>query len=144
MLIPGPGSPTGSSPDFSSGPIIPNAIFPLTGDGNQPNGTYTNGTFNDDLGILVVPAIDQVPGFAGLDGHSHIPIFFADNFDFASRPIPGDYEYRISLLDNAGNGYQITASFQIVPEPPGWLIMATACLILAMLILRRRQAVTAA
>lgn len=140
MLIPGPGAPTGSSPDFASGPIIPNGIFPLTGDGNFPNGTFTNGTFNDPLGVLTVPAIDQVPGFTGLDGHSHIPVFFADNFDFASQPIPGDYEYRISLFDNAGNGYQIVASFQVVPEPAGWSIMVVGCVALGGLILTHRQA----
>jgi len=134
MVVPGPGSPTGSSPDFASGPIIANAIFPLTIHAN----TFTNGTFNDILGQFQVPAIDQVPGFEGLEGHSHIPFFFADNFDFASRPITGDYEYRISLLDAARSGYEIVASFQIVPEPSSWLLVVTGGgLALGALMLRR-------
>ena len=139
MLVPGSGSPTGSSPDFASGPIIPNAIFPLTIDGN----TFTNGIFNDILGQFQVPAIDQVPGFEGLEGHSHIPFFFGDNFDFAARPVPGSYEYQISLLDAAGNGYQIVAPFQVVSEPSSWVMMVSGCLALGGLALRRRRVAAA-
>ncbi len=134
MLVPGPGSSTGSSPDFASGPIIPNALFPLTIDGE----TFTNGTLNDSLGQFQVPAIDQVPGFSDLEGHSHIPFFFADNFELAMQPVTGDYEYRISLLDAAGNGYQIVAPFQVVPEPSSLAMMVGAYLVLGGLALRRR------
>lgn len=122
MIVPGQGSPTGSSPDFTSGPIIPNTIFPLSFNG----GTYTNGQLNDGLGAFQVPAIDQVPEFAGkgLEGHSHIPLFFADNFDFSTQPvITGNYEYRISVLDANGNGYDIVAAFSVVPEPSTWAMM---------------------
>jgi hypothetical protein len=135
MLVPGANSPTGSSPDFPSGPIIPNVNFPLTIDG----GTYTNGVLNDALGQFQVPAIDQVPGFAGLDGHSHIPFFFADNFDFASNPVAGEYEYRISLLDAADNGYQIVASFQVVPEPASLVLMAIGLPAIWLFAQRRRE-----
>jgi hypothetical protein len=122
MVVPGPGSTTGSSPDFTSDPIIPNAILPLTATFN----TFTNGALNDNTGATVVPAVDQigVPTFAGLEGYSHIPFFFVDNFDFASQKIAGDYEYRIALLDAAGNGYDIVAPFQVtVPEPSTWMMM---------------------
>lgn len=120
MLVPGAGSALGSSPDFASGQVLANALFPLTITGD----TYTNGTVNAVLGAFQVPAMDQVAGFAGLAGHSHIPFFFADNFDFASRPVTGDYDYRISLLDATGNGYQISAAFQLqpVPEPATWAL----------------------
>ena len=139
MLVPGPGSPTGSSPDFASGPIIPNAIFPLTIDGS----TFTNGTLNDVLSQFQVPAIDQIPGFEGLEGHSHIPFFFADNFDFAARPVTGNYEYRISLLDTAGNGYQIVAPFEVVSEPSSWVIIVSGCLALGGLAVHRQRVATA-
>jgi hypothetical protein len=122
MVVPGPGSATGSSPDFTSGPIIPNAILPLTATFD----TFTNGASNDSSGASVVPAVDQigVPAFAGLEGYSHIPFFFADNFDFASQKIAGGYEYRIALLDANGNGYDIVAPFQVtVPEPSTWMMM---------------------
>ena len=114
MLLPGTGSPTGSSPDFASGPILANAAFPLTISGV----TSTDGTLNNDaLAEFAVPAINLVPGFEGLDGYSHIPFFFADNFDFASRPVTGGYEYRVSILDGSGNGYNIVAGFDVVPVP---------------------------
>lgn len=136
MLVPSPGAPTGSSPDFASGPIIPNAIFPLTVNGS----TVTNGTVNDVLGQFQVPAIDQVPGFEGLDGHSHIPFFFVDNFDFASRPVTGAYEYQLSIIDAAGNGYELTAPFQIqaVPEPPTWMLTGIGSIAVIGLALCRR------
>ena len=125
MYIPTSNAATGSSPDFTSGPILPNATLPLTVDGS----TYTNGTINDVLGQFQIPPINAVPGFEALDGHSHIPFFFVDNFDFAMSPIVGDYEYRISITDTAGNGYNIDASFD-VPEPPTWSLIAGALLML--------------
>lgn len=137
MLVPGSGSPTGSSPDFASGPILANAMFPLSVEGS----TFTNGTLNDALGAFQVPAINLVPGFESLDGHSHIPLFFADNFDFASSPVTGSYEYRISLLDVAGNGFQIVASFKItpVPEPATWMLASLGGLMLGASARRRRR-----
>lgn len=124
MLVPGSGSTVGSSPDFASGPILPNALFPLTLDAR----TFTDEAQNDILGQLQIPAIDQVPGFQGLAGHSHVPIFLVDNFDFADRPVAGSYEYRISILDAGGNGYLLTAPFQVqaVPEPPAWTVFGLA------------------
>jgi len=136
MITAGPGSPIGSSPDFASGPIIPNTIFPISIHAQ----TFTNGAFNDDSGILSVQAI------AGVEGQSHFPYFLFDNFDFTKPElsIPGDYEYRISVLDAQGNGYQIVVPFQIVPgrvvpEPSSWMMLATACLILVGLTYYRRQ-----
>jgi hypothetical protein len=122
MIVPGPGSPTGSSPDFTSGPIIPNAIFPLM----FAAGTFTNGTFNDiSASPFQVPAVDQIDErFVGLDGYSHVPFFLGDNFDFATQEfITGNYEYRISLLDAAGDGYQIVVPFSVVPEPSTWVML---------------------
>ena len=137
MLVPGAGSPAGSSPDFASGPILANAMFPLSISG----GTYTNGTLNDPLGDFQVPAINEVPGFEGLDGHSHIPFFFADNFDFASQPVTGSYEYRISILDVSGNGYQIVAGFDVVPvpEPSTWLLTIMGGLVVGAVAHRRQR-----
>ena len=122
MLLPGAGSVTGSSPDFASGPILPLSLFPLSLSG----GTYTNGTLNDALADFQVPALSDVAGFAGIGGHSHIPFFFVDNFDFASSPVTGNYEYRLSILDASGNGYQVVAGFEVVPEPASWLLVLSA------------------
>lgn len=134
MLTGGQGTPLGSSPDFVSGPILPNAIFPLSIVG----GTYTNGVFNDDFANLQLPAINKVSGFEGLAGHSHIPLFFADNFDFAANPVAGHYEYRMSLRDANGTGYDVTAAFEITPEPSAWIMMSLGGLTLACLSRRGR------
>lgn len=115
MLVAGGASPTGSSPDFASGPVIPNSAFPLTIDG----ATFVDGMLDDVLTQF------QLPATAGVDGQSHIPFFFIDNMDFATLPIVGSYEYRISVLDAGGNGYEIVAPFQVVPEPPFGMLLAT-------------------
>ncbi|WP_337173592.1 PEP-CTERM sorting domain-containing protein [Paludisphaera sp.] len=129
MVVPGPNSPTGSSPDFASGPILPNAIFPLSVDGD----TFTDGSINNDfLAAFNVPALGQLPGGAGLDGYSHIPFFFADNFDFVTRRVTGGYEYRVTVLDAAGNGYQINASFQVVPEPSSVVMLGGGSALVAL------------
>ena len=55
MLLPSTGSPAGSSPDFASGPILANAVFPLTISGV----TFTNGTLNDPLAAEFAGACHQ-------------------------------------------------------------------------------------
>jgi hypothetical protein len=50
-----------------------------------------------------------------VDGHSHFPIFFADNSSFGSGgPISGHYEYRVTMTDTAGNGWSITVAFTVL------------------------------
>lgn len=139
MLVPASGSPNGSSPDFASGPIVPNSIFPLKVTG----GTFTNGVSNDALADFEVPPLDLAIGFPGLDGHSHIPFIFGDNFDFSILPvIAGDYEYRIGIRDNAANGYDIVAQFQVlaVPEPRSWMLLVIGGLAVGGLSQGRRRA----
>jgi hypothetical protein len=137
MLVPGAGSPIGPSPDFASGPTLPDPPFPLMIDGR----TLTNGTVNDVLAQpFTVPALDTITGFAGLN-HSHIPLFFGDNIDFATRLVTGSYEYQISILDVNGNGYLVTAPFELqaVPEPPTWIMTGVGSLAIVGLALRRRR-----
>jgi hypothetical protein len=110
MNIPTPGV-TGSSPDFASGKIIPNSLFPTHDQGQ----TYRNGKlFNPNLGSFDVPPLDASIGF-NVDGHSHIPIFYAENADFGppGTKMNGAYELRISILDVNGNGYNIQADFTV-------------------------------
>jgi hypothetical protein len=124
MLVPAEGAPTGSSPDFASGPIIANSIFPMefTAD------TFTDGARNDRTSSFELTAL------AGFEGHSHIPLFNISSFDFASRPVTGAYEYRLSLLDVSGNGYRIVAPFAVVavPEPATWALLGVGALLLAL------------
>jgi hypothetical protein len=48
-------------------------------------------------------------------------------------------EYRISLLDAGGNGYQITASFNVVPEPSSVVMLGIGFLRLVEYGWRRRR-----
>jgi hypothetical protein len=105
-MLPDPGT-TGSSHDFSSGPIIPRSLFPIHLEGV----TYQNDAVFD-------PALyttDLQPTDTTTDGPSHFAIFIADNTDFGpsgANPV-GSYEYRITLTDLQGNGWSIVARFWV-------------------------------
>ena len=62
-----------------------------------------------------VPALDDVDPPFLVDGHSHFPVFIADNADFgpSGTPLPGSYTYDLIMLDNSGSGWSIVVSFVI-------------------------------
>jgi hypothetical protein len=105
-------APRGSSPDFDLGPIIPNSLFPIDVTGfSQRFGE----PFNPLLADFSVPPLDASlnPPF-DVDGHSHFPIFLADNIDFGPPDTPsGAYEWTIRMLDQTGNGWEITVRFVV-------------------------------
>jgi hypothetical protein len=114
MVVPrSPGSaPKGSSPDFDFGPIIPNTLFPIDVTGFSER-------FGEPFSVLTdfsVPALDASldPPF-DVDGHSHFPVFIADNIDFGPAGVDpaGRYEWTIRMLDQTGNGWEITVRFVI-------------------------------
>jgi hypothetical protein len=112
MNVPAPGA-VGSSPDFVSGPIIPNSLFPISVFAENVH----NGRLFSVVAAFDVPAMDAiVPPFA-VDGHSHFPIFIADNADFgpAGANLRGSYHFRISMVDQFGNGWRIVAHFAVAP-----------------------------
>lgn len=114
MNVPAPGA-TGSSPDFASGAIIPNNLFPIHVEGvSSRNGR----PFDPNLSIFDVPALDQNldPPFT-IDGHSHFPVFIADNADFGPPGIRliGSYRYRITMMDTTGSGWRINVHFAVAP-----------------------------
>jgi hypothetical protein len=115
MVIPTPNTKNvGSSPDYTSGRIIPNSLFPI----NVVGVTDRNGALsNANLASIGVPALNSSafnPPF-NVDGSSHFPIFIADNADFqvTPEPLPGIYSYSLQMRDSLGNGWNITASFAI-------------------------------
>ncbi len=110
MNVPRPGT-KGSSPDFSRGRIIPNELFPIAVTGFS---TLRGETFSV-LTDFQIPALDATdPPFA-VDGHSHIPVFIADNVDFGSGVDPvGRYSWHLRLVDQTGAGWQIVATFSVV------------------------------
>jgi hypothetical protein len=113
MVVPSPRTTNvGSSPDYSSGPIIPNSLFPITANGV----TYRNGqTYDPYLASISVPAMNDPawnPPF-NVDGFSHFPIFVADNSDFGPPGVklPGLYGYKLTMRDALGNGWNLSATF---------------------------------
>lgn len=112
MTVPWPGT-VGSSPDFTSGPIIPNTLFPIHVAGQA----FRNNQAWDPylLAFDVPPLTDQLSCPFSVDGHSHFPIFLADNTSFGSGPPTGHYEYRVTMTDTTGNGWSITVRFKVRP-----------------------------
>jgi hypothetical protein len=108
LLIPDPGE-TGSSRDFASGPIIPNRVFPINDDTDVVrNGVVVDGEFDG--------AFPRTGGFAG---KSHDWALYCDDAKFfpPGTELPGSYEWRSSLRDAQGNGWNIVAPFQVVLLP---------------------------
>jgi hypothetical protein len=134
MVVPAAGSPTGSSPDFASGAIIPNSLFPIQVDAETRRG----GMLFSAPFPFQVPALDAiVPPFA-VEGHSHFPIFLADTFAAALDPaagLLGSFELSATLTDQTGEGWQIVAAFQVVPEPGTIMLLGGG---FALLLLSRR------
>ncbi len=114
MNVPAPGE-AGASPDAAHGRVIPNRLFPIHVVGTD----YHNGRKFSLLADFEVPPLDASldARFAGMDGHSHFPIFIADNADFgpSGAPLAGIYRYVITMLDTTGQGWLVHASFAIVP-----------------------------
>ena len=76
--------------------------------------------FGEPFSVLAdfsVPPLDDIAGHPSfdVDGHSHFPIFIADNIDFALTPVDpaGRYEWTLRMLDQTGNGWKITVRFVI-------------------------------
>jgi hypothetical protein len=112
MVVPAPGA-VGSSPDFVSGPIISNTVFPITvvGVADRNGADFDPALTNFEVPPLTT-AID--PAF-DVDGHSHFPIFVVTSQDFGPPAIdlPGRYEYRLTMTDAAGAGWTLRAHFVI-------------------------------
>ena len=114
MNVPVPGE-IGTSPDFAAGPVIPNRLFPIHVSGTDVH----NGRKFSLLADFEVPPLDAAIGarYADMDGHSHFPLFIADNADFGppGTPLAGIYSYVITMMDTSAQGWFVHAQFVIVP-----------------------------
>lgn len=131
MLVPGPESTSGSSPDYTRGPIVPNALLPLS----SVASTFRNGA------LFSQPSEFDVQPLIGVDGFSHSPDFYVDNLDFALSPqtvAAGSYKYEIILRDAGGSGWDVTVPFIVeapeqVPEPGGLVFLGIGLAVLIVL-----------
>ena len=110
-LVPSAGAPIGSSFDFASGPIIPNALFPIAVDGDL----FRNGELYDAF------FDSSYAGYLGMtppilkDGPSHLPWFFGENSGFGPPDVPatGKYEFKLKITDNTGAGWLVQMPFKV-------------------------------
>jgi len=111
MNVPRRGS-RGSSPDFTRGPIISNELFPIAVTGFST----LRGSLFSTLAEFEIPKLDGEldPPF-DVDGHSHFPIFIADNADFGAAGVDpvGRFTWHLTLVDQHGDGWQIQARFVV-------------------------------
>jgi hypothetical protein len=110
-LVPSAGAPTGSSFDFTSGPIIPNAVFPLSVDGDLfRDGQLYDPNFDSSYGgyLAMDPPIL-------VDGASHLPWFFGGNSAFGPPGVPaaGKYAFKLKVTDATGAGWDLEIPFSI-------------------------------
>jgi hypothetical protein len=107
-LVPDPGI-IGSSRDFASGPVIPNSLFPIA----ESVDTWKSGTliFDNEDEVLGLRPTDQP-----YEGVSH-RVRGLSYWNRGANSL-GDWEFRWSLRDSQGNGWDIVAPFQIVAELP--------------------------
>ena len=113
MTVPAPGT-VGSSPDFDSGRIIANSLFPI----HVAGASLGNGqVFNQWLASFDVPALNQIDPPFLVDGSSHFPVYIADNGDFGppGTNLRGIYLFRLEITDATGNGWHVTARFVVGP-----------------------------
>jgi hypothetical protein len=114
MLVPADNAPAGSSPDFANGPIIPNSICPIHVSLDDYMDRRLVGV--NDLSFDV-PSLNAIPTPYNVDGHSHIPLFFASfgYFEPGQTP-PASFAKMFHLRDVNGNGWDVTFRFRIVPS----------------------------
>jgi hypothetical protein len=111
MTVPYHGD-TGSAVDFGSGPIISNRTFPIT----VTAVTYHNHqVFNPYLAFVVIPPTTEMDPAFNVDGHSHFPMWIADNADFGppGEKLRGSFRYAIEMIDSTGSGWNIDVDFTL-------------------------------
>jgi len=99
-VVPGKGAPSGSSFDFDSGPILPNARFPI-----HVLGSLLREGAPLELFDSYYLGYDQFMPAIAKDGPSHLFVLVADNSSFVPGvPAAGHYELHIQAVDETGDG----------------------------------------
>jgi hypothetical protein len=112
MWLPDPGV-IGSSRDFASGPVIPNSLFPFT----SKSDIFLGGVKVETLQDQLVNIRNGDVGFTGASHRAPSQVVWHPWADDPNAGPLGNYEIRWQLRDIQGNGWNIVAAFQVVPEP---------------------------
>jgi hypothetical protein len=110
-IIPSAGAAVGSSVDFASGPIIPNALFPIAVDGDMlREGVMYDADFDSSYPVYpgMTPPIVK-------DGPSHLVWFFGENSSFGpeNTPATGNFEFNLNITDSTGAGWNVKVPFTV-------------------------------
>lgn len=105
MVVPSAGAPTGSSPDFEQGPIIPHTIGPIHADVELYIHGASTPVYADNFDVV---ALDTIVPPIYVDGHSHFPIF-----TWVAYEQPGHHFWKLTLIDQAGDGWEVKQRFVV-------------------------------
>ena len=133
MWLPDPGI-TGSSRDFASGPVIPNSLFPFASHAEMWLDGVKVETLQDQM-------VNIRAGDVGFDGASHrapTQVVWHPWADDPNAGPLGSHEIRWSLRDVQGNGWDMVAPFQVVPEPSAWMIAMAGAMSLFAVVRKKR------
>ncbi len=110
-FVPSAGAATGSSFDFASGPIIPNALFPVDVDG----GLFRDGVIYDDALENTFAGFHNLTPPIVKDGASHFVWFFGESTLFGPEDTPatGSYQIKVNFIDSSGAGWRVTVPFTV-------------------------------
>jgi hypothetical protein len=110
-IVPSAGAATGSSFDFASGPIIPNALHPIDVEG----GMFRDGVIYDDAFENSFAGFHHLTPPIIKDGASHLVWFFGESTLFGPPNIPaaGSYVLKLTFIDSSGAGWRLTVPFTV-------------------------------
>jgi hypothetical protein len=109
FVAPDVGAPTGKSADFTSGPIVPNTIFPMF----LGTDLFREGVLVDPTGDSNYPPSTAIT--PGTDGYSHLPVTWVTGEGWIPKgtPVKGNYSWKLDLIDKNGNGWTITVPYKV-------------------------------
>lgn len=109
--VPNALAPLGSSPDFASGRIIPNSLFPILVDGDLRR----NGAMYDKDFDWQYRALDKFETPILKDGASHLLLWFGENSSFVPSVTDpkGNYDFELSVVDSSGVGWVVHVPFVV-------------------------------
>ena len=111
MNVPDAGAPTGKTVDAANGPMIPNSVFPI----HLAWDVFHDGVQDGATSTYDRPPLPEVNPPFDVEGDSHYPQFliFTEPDKKFTKGKAVTWEHRATLTDAQGNGWVISAKFQV-------------------------------